>query len=91
MERMRLSRRIDQALGFVVAISLIVIFGVLIGLSTRNTFAEGEDIQDSSLVEGVKFVTFYDDGDKLTVKTDAKTVSEALNRANITINDGDIV
>ena len=91
MERMRLSRRIDQALGFVVAISLIVNFGVLIGLSTRNTFAEGEDIQDSSLVEGVKFVTFYDDGDKLTVKTDAKTVSEALNRANITINDGDIV
>ena len=88
---MRLSRKIDQALSFVVAISLIVIFGVLIGLTARNTFAEGENTQDSYLAEGAKFVTFYDDGEKLTVKTDAKTVKEAIERADIVINDGDIV
>ena len=88
---MRLSRKIDQALGFVVAISLIVVFGVLIGLTARNTFAEGENTQDSYLAEGAKFVTFYDDGEKLTVKTDAKTVKEAIERADIVINDGDIV
>ncbi|MBR2994077.1 G5 domain-containing protein [Candidatus Saccharibacteria bacterium] len=88
---MRLSRKIDQALSFVVAISLIVIFGVLIGLTARNTFAEGDGTQDSYLAEGAKFVTFYDDGQKLTVKTDAETVKEAIERADIVINDGDIV
>ncbi len=87
---MRLSRKIDQALGFVVAISLIVVFGVLIGVTARNTFAEGEG-QDTFLIEGAKFVTFYDDGAKLTVKTDAKTVREAIERANIIINEGDII
>lgn len=89
---MRLSRKIDHALGFVAAISLIVVFGILIGLTARNTFAEGDDTQDSSYItEGAKFVTFYDDGEKLIVKTDAKTVKEALDRAEIIINDGDIV
>lgn len=88
---MRLSRKIDQALGFVVVISIIVIFGVLIGVTARNTFAEGDDSQDTYLTEGAKFVTFYDDGKKLTVKTDAKTVSEAIDRADIIINNGDIV
>lgn len=88
---MRLSRKIDQALGFLVAISIIVVFGVLIGLTARNTFAEGEDAQNTYLTEGAKFVTFYDDGKKLTVKTDAKTVSEAIARADIIINNGDIV
>ena len=88
---MRLSRKIDQALGFVMAISLIVIFGVLIGLTARNTFAEGDGTQDSYSIEGAKFVTFYDDGQKLTVKTDAKTVKEAIERAGIVMNDGDIV
>ncbi len=87
---MRLSRKIDQALSFVVAISLIVVFGVLIGVTARNTFAEGEE-QDTFLTEGAKFVTFYDDGTKLTVKTDAKTVREAIERADIIINDGDII
>jgi len=88
---MRLSRKIDQALGFVVAISLVVVFGVLIGTTARNTFAEGDNMQDSYFTEGVKFVTFYDSGEKLTVKTDAKTVREAIERADIIINDGDNV
>ena len=34
---------------------------------------------------------FYNDGDKLIVKTDAKTVGEALTRAKIVLNEGDIV
>ena len=87
---MRLSRKIDQALGFILAISVIVVFGVLIGLTARNTFAEGDE-QNISIIGEEKFVTFYDNGEKLTVKTDASTVREAIDRAGIIINDGDIV
>lgn len=88
---MRLSRKIDQALGFVIAISIIVLFGILIGITARNTFAEGDGSESTYVTEGAKFVTFYDNGKKLTVKTDAKTVSEAIKRADIIVNSGDIV
>ena len=36
-------------------------------------------------------MTFYDGGKKLTVKTDAATVAEAITRFNLTLNDGDRV
>ena len=88
---MRLSRKIEQAFGFIVAISLVIIFGVIIGASVRNTFAEGDEESTFYSIEGAKFVTFYDDGEKLTVKTEAKTVREAIDRAEIILNDGDIV
>ena len=88
---MRLSRKIEQAFGFVVAISLVIVFAVLAGLGARNTFAESDGVSDTYLVEGAKFVTFYDDGVKLTVRTEAKTVQEALDRAGVAINSGDTV
>lgn len=88
---MRLSRKIEQAFGFIVAISLAIVFGVAIGVSARNTFAEGDEEPTTYSIEGAKFVTFYDDGAKLTVKTEAKTVREAIDRAEIIINNGDIV
>jgi uncharacterized protein YabE (DUF348 family) len=89
---MKLSRKIEQALGFIVAISLVIIVAVIVAASVKNTFAEGDEGQDASYVsEEAKFVTFYDDGEKLIVKTEAKTVREAVDRANIVINDGDIV
>lgn len=88
---MRLSRKIEQAFGFVVAISLVIVFAVLAGLGARNTFAESDGVSDTYLVEGAKFVTFYDDGTKLTVRTEAKTVQEALDRAGVAINSGDTV
>ena len=86
---MRLSRKIEQALGMVVAISLVVVFAVLIGVFSRKTFAEGDE--DVYTVGEAKFVTFYDDGQKLTVKTDAATVGDALKRMNLAINAGDKV
>lgn len=88
---MRLSRKIEQAFSFIVAISLAIVFGVLIGVTSRSTFAEGDNESGTYMVEGAKFVTFYDDQIKLTVKTEAKTVKEALERADIVVNSGDIV
>lgn len=86
---MKLSRKFDRALVLIMAVALALFFGCLLKENSRPTFAEGEDTTFSS--NGAKFVTFYDDGEKLTVKTDVKTVGEAISRAGIIINAGDIV
>lgn len=87
---MRLSKRIDKALiAFGIGI-LVLFFGFLIKTGTNATFAEGEE---SSVKEigAAKYVSFFVDGQKLTVKTEARTVGEALQRAGYEIGQGDIV
>ena len=86
---MRLSRRIDQAILCVVFIALAVGLSCFLKLHSVSTFAEAEDGVVESV--GAKFVTFFDEGQRLTVKTEAKTVGEALGRAEIVLNNGDIV
>ena len=51
------------------------------------TFAVDETINNDEQ----NFVNFYDGEKTVTYKTDAHTVKEALERANITLNKGDIV
>lgn len=86
---MRLSRKFDQALFIAITVIMAVIFGCFMKLGSHNTFAEGEN---GTYIEAeAKFVTFYDDGKKLTVKTEAETVGEAISRVGIVINEGDIV
>lgn len=74
-----------------IIIAVVFFFGCLIKIHSNNTFAE--ENAKSSLYDATaaKYVTFYDENTKLTVKTEARTVREALERANIVINDGDIV
>ena len=72
---MRLSRRFDQALVLVVLATVALLFGCLFKTNSLPTFAEGEE--GASIISEEKFVTFFDDGEKLTVRTDAKTVKEA--------------
>lgn len=87
---MRLSKRIDKALIAISICFLGLFFGFLIKIGTNTTFAEGEE---SSVKEvgAVKYVSFFDDGKKLTVKTEARTVGEALDRAGYSVEEGDIV
>lgn len=87
---MRLSKRIDKALIAISVCFLGLFFGFLIKIGTNTTFAEGEE---SSVKEvgAVKYVSFFDDGKKLTVKTEARTVREALDRAGYSVEEGDIV
>ena len=86
---MRLSRKVDRFL--VIATFLMLIFGLacFFKINAGSTYAEGED--ESFVESDEHFVTFYDGGDKLTVKTEARTVGEALSRAGYIINSGDIV
>ena len=84
---MELSRKFDKILYVLIALVMVVFSGCLIKIYATNTYAEG----DIYAAEGAKFVTFYDGGGKLTVKTTATTVGEAIERAGILINEGDIV
>ena len=86
---MELPRKFDKILYAAVALIMVVLFGCLVKICEVNTFAEGEG--QTFATEGARFVTFYDGGEKLTVKTDAATVEEALERAGILVNTGDIV
>ena len=85
---MKLSRRIDKILISVVVVTLGLVFGCLYKVYSTATYAEGTEVTE---VAGAKFVTFYDEGEKLTVRTEAATVGEAIARAEIVINEGDIV
>lgn len=86
---MKLSRNIDKVLIAVMIFILSFVFVVSAKHHSEATFAEGED---TTFVQSEDyFVTFYDDGTKLTVKTDAKTVGEAIKRAGILLDDSDIV
>ena len=88
---MKLTYKFDKLLDYLTAISIAVVVAVLVGVSDRATFAEGG--QDAVVQDTVssRYVSFYDNGEKLTVKTEAHTVREAIERAEIVINDGDSV
>ncbi len=87
---MNLARKIDKALVFLIVVSLIITMAIVFGIVSRETFAEKKD-DPVEIIEGAKFVTFYDGEEKLTVKTEARTVGEALGRAGIIMNSGDRV
>ena len=89
---MRLSRIIDKALIIVSALSVVLLFAVIASMMTGNTFAEYEtaDVLSSS-DDGPRYVIIYDGGKKLIAKTESATVGEVLERANVSLNDGDKV
>lgn len=66
-----------------------LVFATIFKAITHNTFADnGEGL---SLTDDDHYVTIYDQGKKLTIKTDAVTVGEALSRAKIEISKTDII
>lgn len=86
---MKLDRKLDKILLLATVFLISLTVGMCVSRNTMPTFAEGEDMV---FVESEEhFVTFFDNGEKLTVKTDAVTVGEALERAGITVNASDIV
>lgn len=65
-----------------------LLFLLLTLKATPNTYAESDEIETSG---GVHFVTFHDQDETLTIRTDATTVGEALSRANISVQPTDLV
>lgn len=87
---MELSRKFNRIL----IVVLFVIIGVfLAGLAKLAipTFAEGDEGDVAYDGYGAKYVIIYDGDEKLSVRTEARTVEEVLERADIVLNEGDIV
>lgn len=66
-----------------------LVFATLLKVITPNTFANNETALAAT--GDIHFVTIYDQGKKLTIKTNAVTVGEALSRAHYEIAEADIV
>ena len=90
MLRMKLSKRIDKALVLVFIATIAIVFGFMTKANSYRTFADSER-NENAISEETNFVTFYDEKEKLTIKTNARTVKDALEAANIIINSGDKV
>ena len=86
---MKLIRRFDKVLVFVFLTVLVSLFVFFAKVNSLRTFADTDE--NVSVNDVANFVTFFDDGKKLTIKTNAKTVRDAIEATEIIINDGDII
>ena len=72
-------------------VAILAFIGVFLAFASlarpQMVFADNE----TATALEAHFVTFYDEGQSLTVKTTALTVQEALERAGISLSDADIV
>ena len=67
---------------------LLVLFLLLFCVSTPSSFADETAMKASSVAH---MVTIYDRGGKLSVKTNAVSVAEVLERAGVTVEEFDLV
>jgi len=86
---MRLLRRFDKILVVMFLTVVVIGFAFFSKVNSLKTFADTDE--NVSVNEAANFVTFYDSGKKLVIKTNARTVGDAINAAGVIINDGDIV
>ena len=86
---MKLARKSDKVFIFLSLFIVVFVTAFLVIKNVGHTFARTEDGVFFESEE--HFVTFFDDGEKLIVKTKAETVAEAIEKAHYQINDGDIV
>ncbi len=90
MEGMKLDHKLDKIMFLGIVFMLAFVFGVTFAKNMMvNTYAETEDGIYEEAEE--HFVTFYDNGEKLTVRTTARTVKEALDKAGYQVNMTDKV
>ncbi len=82
------AKRAPLAIYVAIAVMITGFFGA-IARTLPNTFAN--DTEESPEKTGYHFVTIYDQNNKLTIKTDAITVREVLERANYEISSTDTV
>ena len=84
---MQLLRKFDKVLVLFFMTAIVLVFVFLAKVNNYRTFADTEET--IAVNETANFVTFYDSGSKLTSRTNAKTVGDAIDAAEIIINNGD--
>lgn len=90
---MRIRKTRDNLPLYVLSLLIIFLFfGVCAKQQALDARAATEQTQSSESGEaGVHFVTIFDGEEKTVLRSEAKTVGELLERAQIQLNDGDIV
>lgn len=74
------------------SILITLVFAVILKQQSINTaLAEAAPRHSSVSEDGSHFISIFDDGKRINVRSDAGTVRDALLRANITLNVGDKV
>ena len=86
---MRLPKSFDKILVVLTVFLVAFTEAAMVSSEVKKAFAQSEEGVYEESAE--RFVTFYDEGTRLTVRTDAATVGEALLRAGIEIATGDLV
>ena len=86
---MRLSRRFDTVLTVCTITSVIAALAAFVHFGVSSTASAESEDNEVTYTGSSHFVTFFDRGQKLTVKTTAATVGEALERAKITYDPSD--
>lgn len=87
---MKLDKKLDRVMVLLTIFLLSFVFGVTMAKNmSANTYAENE----SGIFEESEehYVVFYDDGEKLIVRTNAATVKQALDKAGYKLSLGDKV
>lgn len=72
------------------SLTLGIVFAVLIANFSR-AFAENDEEDFSKIISEENHVVIFDGDDKFSIKTDARTVKEALERAKVEITEFDAV
>lgn len=87
---MSLHYRIQKRIQNFICAAAVLLMGMFLSFS----FFEQDNIvyaEDAAGEGDAHFVTIYDSGIEVTVKTSARTVAEVLERVEISVDDGDIV
>jgi len=87
MVMMRLKTR--KSYKFFYILNFIVIAACFFGIVNNNTASTFADEDAAQEISGSHFVTIHDGDQFLTIKTDALTVQEVLERANLTLDPND--
>ena len=87
LKSMRLRRIRTNLLFWILPLALAAI---LLAFITQQ-FIFSDDRANAVVAEGGHYITIYDRDEKTTLRSDAATVKEVLDRAEITVSEGDIV
>lgn len=83
--------RVSLSILFLASLVVVLFFAVVMHHLNRDVFATNSQFVNEEVTDGIHHISFFD-GDKVTnVRTDATTVREALDRANIKLDSGDKV
>ena len=89
---MKLRTHTYSTISYILSCAIIgVMLGFLVVGNISRAYAEALDSEDETeTISDTHFVTFHENGESLTIKTDAKTVEEAISRAKIELAEDDL-